>query len=70
MINVGLAIYLIRVAQYLYGRSSRKNAMYCGKKFNNIDDRNCIEEISNVMQSQPSQHIIKLDRRQIIARDI
>jgi hypothetical protein len=34
----GFGIYLMRIADYLYGRRGRKKCDVCGKKFNSIVD--------------------------------
>ncbi len=33
-----LGIYLMRFADYLYGRRGRKKCDVCGKKFDNVDN--------------------------------
>jgi hypothetical protein len=35
---VGFGFYLIRLADYIYGRRGRKNCDVCGKKFDNVYD--------------------------------
>ena len=34
----GFGIYLMRLADYLYGRRGRKKCDVCGKKFDNADE--------------------------------
>jgi hypothetical protein len=34
----GFGIYLIRLADYLYGQRGRKKCDVCGKKFDSADD--------------------------------
>lgn len=51
MIMWGFGVYLMRHADYLYGRRGRKKCDVCGKKFDNVDDMKCTERTFTRMQS-------------------
>jgi hypothetical protein len=47
----GFRVYLMRHADYLYGRRGRKNCDVYGKKFGNVDDMKCTERSFTRMPS-------------------